>query len=202
MLDMREKSSVGLPRSRKVVLSALLIALGVLLSFFPGSIPIGPTRVFPFQHMINAVAGVVIGPGYAAFIAFSIGILRISAGTGTIFALTGGIPGAIVVGLVYKYLLRRDTASFSEPAGTALGALLSALLISPLLAYPPLPPFMGIDLQWLLYVVFFWMSSIPGAILGFALIKMLRRSHLITEGNNQRSSARSQRQKSLEQNDN
>jgi energy coupling factor transporter S component ThiW len=178
----QKHSSGGFPRSRKVVLSALLIALGVLFSFFPGSIPIGPTRVFPFQHMINALAGVILGPWYAAFIALSIGILRISAGTGTIFALTGGIPGAIVVGLVYRYLLRRDTAAFSEPIGTALGALLSALLVSPLLSNPPLPSFFGIDIQWLLFIIFFWMSSIPGAILGYILLKILRRSHLIFNG--------------------
>lgn len=166
----------GLSSSRRVVLSAFLIALGFLLSFFPGSIPIGPTRVFPFQHMINAVAGVILGPGYAAFIALSVGILRISAGTGTVFALTGGIPGAIVVGLVCRYLYRRDGAALTEPLGTALGALLSALIVSPLLANPSLPPFLGIDAQWLLFMIFFWMSSIPGAILGYALLKMLRRS--------------------------
>jgi energy coupling factor transporter S component ThiW len=180
---MQEKGSgSAMPRSRRVVLSALLIALGVLLSFFPGSIPIGPTRVFPFQHMINALAGVILGPGYAAFIALSIGILRISAGTGTIFALTGGIPGAIVVGLVYRYMYRRDLAALSEPIGTALGALMSALLVSPLLANPPLPSFLGIDAQWLLFIVFFWMSSIPGAILGYMFLKILRRSHLIFNG--------------------
>ncbi len=181
-MDLQAKDYGGFPRSRKIVLSALLIALGVLLSFFPGSIPIGPTRVFPFQHMVNAIAGVVLGPSYAAFIALSIGILRISAGTGTIFALTGGIPGAIVVGLVYRYLCRRDAAALSEPLGTALGALLSALLVSPLLANPPLPTFLGIDAQWLLFIIFFWMSSIPGTILGFILLKMLRRGHLILNG--------------------
>lgn len=181
-MGMQANGSSGFPGSRRIALSALLIALGVLLSFFPGSVPIGPTRVFPFQHMINALAGVILGPGYAAFIALSIGILRISAGTGTVFALTGGIPGAIAVGLFYRYLLKRDSAALTEPLGTALGALLSALLVSPLLANPPLPSFLGVDVQWVLFVVFFWMSSIPGAILGYFLLKVLRRSHLILDG--------------------
>jgi energy coupling factor transporter S component ThiW len=172
-------SKIAKPRARKIALSALMIALGVLLSFFPGAIPVGPTRVFPFQHMINALAGVVLGPVYAAFIALSIGVLRISLGTGTIFALTGGIPGAIVVGLVYQYLLKRDIAALTEPIGTALGALMSALLVSPLIGSPSLPPFLGVDTQWLLFLIFFWMSSIPGAILGYVVIKILRRSHLL-----------------------
>lgn len=175
--ETRPNITVG--RARKIVLSALMIALGVLLSFFPGAVPIGPTRVFPFQHMINALAGVVLGPAYAAFIALAIGVLRISAGTGTVFALTGGIPGAIVVGLVYHYLYRHDTATFTEPIGTALGALLSALLVSPVMGNPPLPSFLGLDAQWLLFLIFFWMSSVPGAILGYIVVKILRRSHLI-----------------------
>jgi energy coupling factor transporter S component ThiW len=176
---MQKKGYRGFPRSRKIAVSAILIALGVLLSFFPGSVPIGPVRVFPFQHMINALAGVILGPGYAGFIALSIGILRISAGTGTVFALTGGIPGAIIVGLIYHHLYRRDTAALSEPVGTAVGAILSALLVSPLLAYPPLPSFLGIDTQWILFIIFFWMSSIPGAVLGYLFLKVLRRSRLI-----------------------
>lgn len=178
---MQKKGDGGFPRSRKIALSALLIALGILLSFFPGSFPIGPVRVFPFQHMINAIAGVILGPGYAGFIALSIGILRISAGTGTLFALTGGIPGAIVVGLIFRYLYRRDTAALSEPIGTAVGAILSALLVSPLLAYAPLPSFLGIDTQLVLFIVFFWMSSIPGAVLGYMFLKVLRRSRLIID---------------------
>lgn len=171
------KAVVG--QARKVVLSALMIALGVLLSFFPGAVPIGPTRVFPFQHMINALTGVALGPWYGAFIAMAIGVLRISAGTGTVFALTGGIPGAIVVGLVYRYIYRRDTSALTEPVGTALGALMSALLVSPIIGNPPLPPFLGIDAQWLLFLIFFLMSSIPGALLGYIFLKMLRRSRLI-----------------------
>lgn len=170
---------IGDGKARKIVLSALMIALGVLLSFFPGAVPIGPTRVFPFQHMINALAGVALGPAYAAFVALAIGVLRISAGTGTVFALTGGIPGAIVVALVYHYLYRRDMAALTEPVGTALGALMSALLVSPAMGNPPLPSFLGIDAQWLLFLIFFWMSSIPGAILGYILLKILRRSRLI-----------------------
>jgi energy coupling factor transporter S component ThiW len=165
--------------SRRVALSAILIALGVVLSVFPGSVPIGPTKVFPFQHMINVFSGVLLGPVYGGFIALAIGILRIGLGTGTIFALAGGVPGAIVVGVVYNYVWKHYGAALLEPVGTALGALLSAFLVAPLLGSGPLPSFAGITAQWVLFVIFFWMSSIPGAILGYLLLKFLRRSGLV-----------------------
>jgi energy coupling factor transporter S component ThiW len=47
---------------KKIALLATFIALGVSLSIYPGSIPIGPTKVFPFQHMINGILGVTLGP--------------------------------------------------------------------------------------------------------------------------------------------
>ena len=50
--------------TRKLVLAALFAGLGVLLSSF--AVPIGASRVFPFQHAINAVAGVLLGPWWAA----------------------------------------------------------------------------------------------------------------------------------------
>ncbi|MDO9509074.1 MAG: energy coupling factor transporter S component ThiW, partial [Thermovirgaceae bacterium] len=49
-----------MPPLRKLVLTALLSAAGVLLSSL--SIPLGPTRCFPFQHAINVIAGVLLGP--------------------------------------------------------------------------------------------------------------------------------------------
>lgn len=162
-----------------MALSAILIALGVVLSVFPGSFPIGPTRVFPFQHMINVFSGVLLGPVIGGFIALAIGIMRIGIGTGTLFALTGGVPGAIVVGVVYHYIWKRQSAALTEPVGTAIGALLSAFALAPLIGSGPLPAFAGITAQWALFVIFFWMSSIPGAILGYVLLRILQRSGLI-----------------------
>ncbi len=156
-----------------------MIALGVTLSVFPGSVPVGPTRVFPFQHMINALAGILLGPAYAAFIALAIGMLRIGFGTGTIFAIAGGVPGAIVVGLVYHYVIKKDEVALTEPFGTAAGALISALLVAPTIGAAQLPTFLGVTAQWELFTIFFLMSSIPGAVLGYILVKALRRGGVI-----------------------
>ena len=46
---------------RNLILAALFAAMAVLLSGL--SIPVGPTRCFPFQHAINAIAGCFSAPG-------------------------------------------------------------------------------------------------------------------------------------------
>ena len=114
---------------RNIVLAALFAALAVLLSGI--HIPAGPIKAFPFQHTVNIVAGVVVGPWYAALSALVAAIIRNAVGTGTPFAFPGGIPGGIVVGLVFRWV-RKDWAAFTEPVGTGLiGVSLSVLILGP-----------------------------------------------------------------------
>jgi energy coupling factor transporter S component ThiW len=152
--------------TRRLVLAALFAALGVLLSLF--AVPVGGARVLPFQHAINAVAGVVLGPWWAAGSALVTAILRISLGTGSLFALPGSPFGAVAVGLAYRYL-RRDEAGLAEPLGTVLvGAPLGALLIAPAME--------GAAGGLIALAIAFALSSIPGAIIGYILLKALRRT--------------------------
>ncbi len=150
--------------TRKLVLAALFAGLGVLLSSF--AIPVGGARVFPFQHTINAVAGILLGPWWAAGSALVTATIRVSIGTGSLFAFPGSPFGAIAVGLAYTFL-RRDEAALFEPLGTVLvGAPLGALLIS---------PFLGEAAGGLFaLMVAFALSSIPGAVIGYLVIKALR----------------------------
>lgn len=166
------------PRRRQLMLqtstSAVLIAVGVFLASFL-SIPIPPAKVFPGQHIINAVAGVLVGPLWAAVIGFGVGLIRNALGLGTIFAFPGGIPGGMVVGSVYwvlRRLLGEDrrrwilvASALSEPLGTvAIGATISALYVAPLIGS-------GATLG------FFWwsfaLSSIPGSIVGSLVLLAL-----------------------------
>src|SRR4030066_1738785 len=102
---------------RKVVLTALFAALAVLLSGV--HFPVGPAKVLPFQHMVNALAGVIVGPWYGAIAALIAGIIRNATGPGTPLAFPGGIPGALVVGLAYRWG-RKDWAALTEPFGTGI----------------------------------------------------------------------------------
>lgn len=158
----------GLARSttRRLVLAALFAGLGVLLSSF--AIPVGGARVYPFQHTINAVAGVLLGPWWAAGSALVTAMLRFSIGTGSLFAFPGSPFGAIAVGLAYRFL-RRDEAALFEPLGTVfIGATLGALLISPFIEEA--------SGGLLALMVTFALSSIPGAIIGYLVLKALRRT--------------------------
>ena len=152
--------------TRRLVLAALFAGLGVLLSSF--ALPVGASRVFPFQHAINAVAGVLLGPWWAAGSALVTATLRFSVGTGSVFAFPGSPFGALAVGLAYRFV-RRDEAALFEPVGTVLlGATLGAALIS---------PFLGAAGGGLISLMAaFALSSIPGAIIGYVVLKALRRS--------------------------
>lgn len=51
---------------QKMVFSAMLIALGVTGSVLPFfTIPVGPSKIAPLQHLINVLGAVLLGPGYA-----------------------------------------------------------------------------------------------------------------------------------------
>jgi energy coupling factor transporter S component ThiW len=153
---------------RKIVLAGLFAAMAVLLSGI--HFPVGPIKAFPFQHMVNIVAGVMIGPWYAAIAALIAGIIRNAIGTGTIFAFPGGIPGAIVVGLVFRWV-RRDWAALMEPVGTGfIGVPLTVFLLGPIL---------GKQFAFALLFPAFMMSSVPGSIIGYVLLKALRRTNVL-----------------------
>ena len=156
--------------SRQTALAAILTALGVALSLYPGAIPVGPTRILPYQHMINVLGGILLGPWIGGGVALAIGLIRIGVGTGSIFAIPGGVPGVLVVGLAFRYWKKSSAVGLLEPVGTGLGAFISALLVAPLAGTRPLPPFFGITEQWIVFLLVFWASSIPGSILGFLVI--------------------------------
>lgn len=150
---------------RLVAYTGLFVALGVIASGV--HIPVGPTKVFPFQHTLNVLAGIILGPWYGALAAFLTGVLRIVLGTGTIFAIPGGIPGVVVVGVFYHYVRRCDWVGLLEPVGTGpIGATLSTYLVAPLV---------GRAGTLLFFQSAFLMSSIPGSIIGLLLLKVLRR---------------------------
>jgi energy coupling factor transporter S component ThiW len=175
-----------LPAAQRLALAAALVALGTVLGTV--SVPVGPARVAPFQHMVNVVAGVMLGPWYAVLVAFGISVLRNALGTGTFLAFPGSMFGAFLVGYVYHHVRRTDLAAFVEPIGTALiGGFVGYLLIAPLdapialigfIKASPLAsqPYLGIfGGAWFL-IASFAVSSIPGCTLGFLTLKALRRA--------------------------
>ncbi len=151
---------------RRLVLAAMFAAIATVLGTV--SFPVGPAKVAPFQHAVNAVAGILVGPWYAAGAALVAAILRNVLHTGTVFAFPGSPFGALAVGYAYR-LLRNDAAALCEPIGTVLiGAPLAALAFKPL--FVP-----GSHVTVWLFMWAFLASSGPGAVLGYLVVRMLRR---------------------------
>jgi len=171
--------------SLRVALNVGFVALGVALSTF--SIPIGPARVFPFQHMINVLVGILVGPLDAVVVAAIIGIIRNALGTGTVLAFSG-IFGGLIVGSLYRYVWRNDHVAWFESVGTVVvGGTLGYLLLLPVaqpttylgfMAGKPLAKeFLGFTGLFALWVSF-GVSSIPGSALGLVVLRALRRAGL------------------------
>jgi len=159
--------------TRKVAQAVVLTALAVALS--PFFIPIGITKVYPAQHMVNVLGAVLLGPWYAAGVALAAGIIRNALGTGTIFAFPGGMIGAFIAGYVYRYMRNIYLAALGEVVGTGIiAATMSALLVGPI--------FLGKTMPLATFIISFSASTIAGSIIGvLGLLALRRAGYLPTE---------------------
>lgn len=166
-----DKMTVERAVFKKAVLAGCFAAAGVVLSFI--SFPIGPVRCFPFQHTLNVIAGVVMGPFWAMGSAFVTSLIRNLMGTGTLFAFPGSMFGAFFVGTVALALPPRYkiAAAAAEPLGTAVvGAWVSAALIA---------PFIGKSIGFSFLAISFLASCVPGALIGAAALYALKNKTLV-----------------------
>jgi energy-coupling factor transport system ATP-binding protein len=156
-------------KSRDVARAVILTAVAVALS--PFFIPVGISKCFPAQHMINVIAAVILGPAYAVGIAFAAAILRNILGLGTLLAFPGGMIGALLAGLAYRFSKNIYLAGLGEIVGTGLlGAMTSAWLIGPAL--------MGKSMALATLIIAFSVSTVGGSIIGIILLHLLRRGKI------------------------
>jgi len=153
--------------ARDVARSVTLVAIAVALS--PFFIPVGVSKCFPAQHMVNVLAAVMLGPAYAVIIATIAAIIRNILGLGTLLAFPGGMIGALLAGLAYRSFRNMYLAALGEVIGTGLlGALVSAWIVAPLL----LEKTMALTAL----VVAFSLSTIGGTIIGLIVLHLLKRA--------------------------
>ncbi len=156
----------------KIAMAAIFMAVGITLSYLNpfGYFFLFGTKINPFAHLINVITGVLIGVTFSSITALGIASIRFSAGIGTIHAFHGGVSGAVVVGIVSHFLWKKkpkyvEYAAFTEPIGTVfIGGTITALI-------------QGFTLANLLF--FWWLfmlSSVVGSVLGFIVLKILKRS--------------------------
>ena len=98
--------------TRKMILSAMFACLAFVLNtfvYFPA--------MAPFQHFVDVLAAVFVGPWYAFAAALLCGILRMLSGR-TIQAVAGAIFGPILGGLLYRKFHNFWVVLLGEVVGT------------------------------------------------------------------------------------
>ena len=153
-------------QSREVARAVILVAIAVALS--PFFIPVGISKCFPAQHLVNVMSAVMLGPAYAVGIATIAGIIRNILGLGTLLAFPGGMIGALLAGLAYRMSKNIYMAGLGEIIGTGLlGSLASAWIVAPLL--------MGKTIALATLMIAFSVSTLGGTIIGIIALHLLRK---------------------------
>ena len=150
---------------RKWIFSALLVAAGVLLSpLF--SFPLGVTRAFPLQHMINIFLAVLCGTRFSTSAACGTALIRNILGTGSLLAFPGSMIGAFLSGYLYSKTQKLWCAVLGEFVGTSI--------IGGLVSYPIAALLMGSSKGALFYVSLFSISCGAGCVIAFCVLKSAR----------------------------
>ncbi len=151
---------------KKLILTGILIAVGFVLSTF-----VVFPNMAPFQHMINVLAAITIGPWYGTVAAFITGAMRMATGR-SILSITGGIFGAFLSGVLYRMTGKMSMAVIGEMIGTGI--------ISAIISYPIMKYGIGLDLQhFYYYIPFFLPSSAMGSILGGVIGNRLDKMNIL-----------------------
>ncbi len=150
---------------RKLIFSAILTAAAVLLSpVF--AFPLGVTKAFPLQHMINIFLAVLCGTRYSTSAAFTTSLIRNILGTGSLLAFPGSMVGAFLSGYLYSHTHKLWAAVLGEFVGTSI--------IGGLLSYPIAALFMGSAKGALFYVSLFAVSCGAGCVIAFVVLKSVK----------------------------
>lgn len=139
---------------KKLTLASSMIAIGVALS--PYTVPVGITKCYPWQHLINVISAILLGPVYTVMAAFCISVIRNLLGLGTLLAFPGSLFGAFLASILYQKYAHTYLAFLGEVIGTGL--------IGALCAYPIAVLFMNKTSAVFAFVIPFMLSSFVGAI--------------------------------------
>ncbi len=149
--------------TKKMVLTGMFACLAFVLNtfvYFPA--------MAPFQHFVNVVAAVILGPWYGCAAAFVCGLLRMMSGR-TIQAVIGAIFGPILGGVLYR--------KFHNVWLVAIGEIIGTGILGAITVYPFMTWFYGLKgVDWYYYVPFYTPSAIVGALMGVAVILILKHS--------------------------
>ncbi len=153
--------------TKKMVLTALFACLAYVLNtfvYFPA--------MAPFQHFVDVLAAVFVGPWYGFAAALICGCMRMMSGR-TIQAVTGAIFGPILGGLLYRKTKNVYLVFAGEVIGTGfIGAMAS---------YPLMRLFYGLDVQSpFYYIPFYTPAALVGGAMGVAVVLILKKTKVFS----------------------
>lgn len=155
---------------RKLAVAGMMTALGVVLSTF--YIPVGVSKCFPIQHLLNVLAGIFLGPWYALGFSFCTALIRNLMGTGSLLAFPGSMVGAFCCGMLYRHVKKVPAAVAGEVVGTGI--------IGGMLCYPVARFLMGnAEAALFTYVMPFFISTLGGSALAAILLAALYQSKAV-----------------------
>jgi energy coupling factor transporter S component ThiW len=154
-------------RLRRLVLLAMLTALGVVLSPIlrvPG--------MAPMQHFINVICAVLLGPWQAFTCAALISLLRMSLLGINLLAVTGSIFGALLAGFFYR--------ASGWLAAAAAGEIIGTGVIGAMVSYPVMAFVYGSrEVALFTYIPPFIAGTLIGGSLGCVFLKILDRQKIL-----------------------
>lgn len=163
--------------TKKLTVAALFVAIGFVFSFV--NFPVGLSKCYPIQHMVNVLSAVILGPIYSALVAFCISLIRNLSGTGSLMAFPGSMVGAFLAGILYYKTRKLSLAFLGEVFGTGV--------IGALLAYPVAKFILGKEMAFFGLIIPFSVSTLGGSIIAIIIILSLKKTalndYLNLEGN-------------------
>lgn len=158
-------------KTQKLTYTAIIAAITTVTSSMV-YIPVGFAKIFPIQHFANVLSAVLLGPWYAVLQAVLSSTLRNMMGTGSLFAYPGSMIGAFLAAVLYSKTKKLYVAALGEVFGTGiLGAMAT---------YPIAVLLLGKEATLFGLIPAFTISSFTGALMGYALLKVLVRNKCVT----------------------
>ncbi|WP_019240936.1 MULTISPECIES: energy coupling factor transporter S component ThiW [Bacillus] len=157
-------------KTKKLTLTALIAALTSVSSSFI-YIPIGFAKIFPIQHLANLLSAVLLGPWYAVIQAFLSSTIRNMLGTGSLFAYPGSMIGALFAAILFAKTNKIGYAAIGEVIGTGI--------IGAMATYPIATLLLGQEATLFGLIPAFTISSFTGALMGYALMKILIKNKVV-----------------------
>ncbi|MGO1337576.1 MAG: energy coupling factor transporter S component ThiW [Leuconostoc fallax] len=161
---MHKNVNTSAQRIKKMVVAALLSGLSYALSTmitFP--------NMAPFQHFVDVIAAILLGPWYATLSGLITGVARMSFEARPATSVVSILVAPALAAWLYRLT--------GKIWGAVLGEIVGVGVIGALLSYPVMKYIYGLDLKhFYYYMPFFIPSVVVGSILGGLMMYTFKKS--------------------------